>query len=152
MSQASRRINGERFSCLLLLMAMLAQGGIAKAAVWSSTDRWAHWQNAGYDLWNNVWGSGFGPQTIWANSGTNWGVWSQQPSTSGVKSYPNASKNINKMITSYTGTGSWNFSVPGSSNFNVSYDIWVPSEVMIWVYKAGNVGPIGSLQQSNVSI
>jgi hypothetical protein len=27
-------------------------------AVWSSTDRWGTWNNGGYTLYNNIWGSG----------------------------------------------------------------------------------------------
>src|SRR5262249_44425995 len=56
----------------------------AQAAVWSSTDKWATWSNGGYTVRNDVWGSGAGPQTIWANSFSNWGVWANHPNTGGV--------------------------------------------------------------------
>src|SRR5262247_3884816 len=78
---------------LVVLTAMPAQ-----AAVWFSTDRWGTWSSGGYTLFNNVWGSGFGPQTIWANSPTNWGVWANHPNTGGVKSYPNATRWIGKRV------------------------------------------------------
>lgn len=126
---------------------------LVQAAVWSSSDKWATWSNSGYTLYNDVTGSGAGPQTIWANSGTNWGVWTQQPNGGGVKSYPNSAKTINKPIASYNGSGSWNYSVPqGTTYWDCAFDIWVPTEVMIWVGKSNGVGPRGSLQYSNVSI
>ena len=37
------------------------------AAAWSSSDKWATWSNGGYTIRNDVWGSGAGPQSIWAN-------------------------------------------------------------------------------------
>ena len=62
------------------------------AAVWSSCDQWGNTSLDGYTLYNNIWGSGAGAQCIWANSGTNWGVWANHPNTGGIKSYPNAKK------------------------------------------------------------
>src|SRR5690349_8301969 len=47
----------------------------ASAATWSSSDKWASWSNGGYTIRNDVWGSGAGPQSIWANSYSNFGVW-----------------------------------------------------------------------------
>jgi hypothetical protein len=128
------------------------QKGQVKAA-WSACGRWDKWSNNGYTVYNNIWGTSSGWQCIWANSGTNWGINAQLPSGGGVKSYPNSYKYINKRISSYNGTGSWNFSIgPNAGWWNASFDIWVPSEVMVWVANSGGVGPIGSLQQSNVSI
>jgi hypothetical protein len=122
-------------------------------ANWSSSNPWGSWSNGGYTLTNDVWGSGAGPQTIWANSGTNWGITSTQPNGGGVRSYPNSYKVTNKTISNYNGTGSWNFSGPGGTNYwDASFDIWVPTEVMVWVYKTPGIGPIGSLRRSNVSI
>ncbi len=122
----------------------------AVKAAWSSSNKYGSWQNGGYTVYNNVWGSGAGPQNIWANSGTNWGFSTSQPNGGGVRSYPNSYKNTNKLISQYNGTGSWNFSIPSGQNyFDVSFDIWVPTEVMIWVYKTPGVGPIGTLRYSN---
>jgi len=120
---------------------------------WTGCGNFDNWVNNGYTVTNDVWGSGAGPQCIWANSGTNWGVGTQQPSTNGVKSYPNSYKKINKKVSEYNGMGSWDYSVPSGSNFwNAAFDIWVPTEVMVWVGFSSGVGPRGSLQQSNVQI
>ena len=61
------------FACQKEEMATVSENQEVKA-VWSSSDRWGTWSNGGYTLYNNVWGSGYGPQTIWANSYSNWGV------------------------------------------------------------------------------
>src|SRR5204863_3423484 len=68
----------------------------AQAAVWSSTDKFGQWSNGGYTVRNDVWGSGAGPQTIWANSFSNWGVWANHPNTGGVKSYPHSARNVGR--------------------------------------------------------
>ncbi|GAB2648879.1 hypothetical protein GCM10009743_25650 [Kribbella swartbergensis] len=81
---------------LTVLAAGLVAAVPAQAAAWSSSDRWGTWSNGGYTVRNNIWGSGAGPQTIWANSYSNWGVWADHPNTGGVKSYPHAGRNIGK--------------------------------------------------------
>lgn len=127
----------------------------AHAAVWSSTGQWASWSNGGYTLYNDVWGSGAGPQTIWANSYSNWGVWSNQPNTGGIKSYPNVSKWVGKPINSLSWvTSGYNVSVPSSGAFESAYDIWDSNnanEIMLWLNKTGPIGPIGSYV-TNVSV
>ena len=72
--------------------AVALVAGPASAATWSSSDRYASWNNSGYTIYNDVWGGGAGPQTVWANSASNWGVWSNQPNTGGIKSYPNVTQ------------------------------------------------------------
>src|SRR6266700_7295344 len=84
----------------LVLAVVLGSQNTAHAAVWSSTDAYGSWSNGGYTLNNDVWGSGAGPQTIWANSYSNWGVWSNQPNTGGVKSYPHSGKTIGTTLSS----------------------------------------------------
>ncbi|NLG84810.1 MAG: hypothetical protein GX493_09460 [Firmicutes bacterium] len=141
------------FGSVALFLAMLM---VAQAAVWSSSDPWASWSNGGYILYNNVWGSGAGPQTIWANSYSNWGVWADHPDTSGVKSYPNCTKEINKKLSALGScTSSFNVTRPSSGAYCTAYDIWCDNyahEIMLWMNKQGSVGPLGSLQQSNVSV
>lgn len=135
-----------------LLAAVLAfVAGPAQAAVWSSSDRWSTWSGDGYTLYNNVWGSGYGPQTIWANSPSNWGVWANHPDTGGIKSYPNATRYIGKRVSALGATtSSFNVSVPTSGvAFTTAYDIWSSDhahEIMLWMNKYGAVGPLGSLQ------
>jgi hypothetical protein len=73
---------------LLLAVVVGVTSTPAQAAAWGSSDQWATWNNGGYILYNNIWGSGAGPQSIWANSYSNWGVWANHPNTGGIKSYP----------------------------------------------------------------
>jgi hypothetical protein len=132
-------------------LALLLTGTAAHAATWSSTDQWATWSNGGFTLYNDLWGSGHGPQTIWANSYSNWGVWSQQPNTSGVKSYPNVSKSVSGTAVGslHTVSGSFNVTRPGTGSYNTAYDIWLGNnayEIMLWMNKQGSVGPLGSLR------
>ncbi len=133
-------------------LAAVVWASAAYAAVWSSTAAFGSWSNGGYTLNNDVWGGGAGPQTIWANSYSNWGVWSNQPNTGGVKSYPHAGRTINKAIGSLgSASSSFNVTVPGSGAYETAYDIWLGNyayEVMLWMNRTGAVGPLGSLQTS----
>jgi len=135
---------------LVALLAIAIGAPAAYAATWSSSDRYASWSNGGYTLYNDVWGSGAGPQTIWANSYSNWGVWSNQPNTGGVKSYPNSTRNVGRQIGSLGSvTSRFNVSVPGSGAYETAYDIWDTNyayETMLWMNKTGAVGPLGSYQ------
>jgi hypothetical protein len=123
----------------------------ADAAVWSSSDRWGTWSSGGYTLYNNIWGSGTGPQTIWANSATNWGVWANHPNTGGIKAYPNSTRYIGRRVSALGSvSSSFNVTVPTSGvAFTSAYDIWSADhahEIMLWMNKYGPVGPLGSLQ------
>ncbi|WP_030742918.1 GH12 family glycosyl hydrolase domain-containing protein [Streptomyces sp. NRRL F-5135] len=123
----------------------------AQAAVWSSSEQWGNYTTSdGYILYNNIWGSGAGAQTIWANSSSDWGVWANHPNTGGIKSYPNAKKVIGKAINSLSSLRSgYNVTVPAAGAYNSSYDIWDKDykyEVMLWVNYNGAVGPLGSSQ------
>ncbi|TDD10434.1 hypothetical protein E1292_08005 [Nonomuraea deserti] len=135
-------------SVLVALLGVLAQP--AQAAVWSSSDQWGTWTNGGYTLYNNIWGSGAGPQTIWANSYGDWGVWANHPNTGGVKSYPNATKNVNRRLSALRSvTSSFNVTVPSAGAYASAYDIWCDGhtyEIMLWMNKYGPVGPLGSWQ------
>ena len=113
----------------------------AQAAVWSSSAQWGTWSSGGYTLYNNIWGSGAGPQTIWAN----------HPNTGGVKAYPNATRWIGKTVSTLgTTTSAFNVTVPTSGvAFTTAYDIWSSDnahEIMLWMNKYGAVGPLGTLQ------
>ncbi|MGW6013169.1 glycoside hydrolase family 12 protein [Streptomyces sp. NPDC055210] len=127
----------------------------ASAAIWNSCDQWGNTSLNGYTLYNNIWGSGAGSQCIWANSGTNWGVWANHPNTGGIKSYPNSKKVINKTITSLGSlSSSYNVTVPSAGAYNTSYDIWDTDydyEIMLWVNYNGAVGPLGT-SQGNVTL
>ncbi|MFI9337056.1 glycoside hydrolase family 12 protein [Streptomyces althioticus] len=122
----------------------------AHAAVWNSCDQWGNTTLDGYILYNNIWGSGAGSQCVWANSGTNWGVWADHPNTGGIKSYPNSKKVINKPLSSLRSlTSSYRVTVPSTGAYNTSYDIWDTDhdyEIMLWVNHNGTVGPLGTSQ------
>ncbi|PKV97061.1 glycosyl hydrolase family 12 [Amycolatopsis echigonensis] len=135
-----------------LTAVALAAGtaGTAEAAAWSSSDKYASWSNGGYTVRNDVWGSGAGPQTIWANSYSNFGVYSDQPNTGGVKSYPHSAKNVGRKLSALRSvSSSFNVSRPGSGSYESTYDIWAENnayEIMLWMNKQGAVGPIGTKQ------
>jgi hypothetical protein len=141
--------------CAVVAVAVVSAAALTAttseaAAVWSSSDRWATWSNGGYTVRNDVWGSGAGPQTIWANSYRDWGVKSNQPNTGGVKSYPQVAKSVNKKL-SALGSATSNFAVmlPSGGSYEATYDIWANNntyEIMLWMSKAGAVGPIGGKQ------
>ncbi|WP_112237892.1 glycoside hydrolase family 12 protein [Kribbella monticola] len=124
----------------------------ASAATWSSSDKFASWSNGGYTVRNDVWGGGAGPQTIWANSYSNFGVWANHPNTGGVKAYPHSARNIGRSIDSLgTLRSSFNVSPPSGGAYTSAYDIWAGGnayEIMLWMNKQGAVGPIGSFQTS----
>jgi len=123
-------------------------------ANWSSTAQYATWNAGnGYTIENDIWGSGAGPQTVWANTYSNWGVWSNQPNTNGVKSYPNDDYGVNKTFSSLnTVSSSFNVTVPGSGTFESTYDIWCSNyayEIMIWENWRGGAKPIAASYDAN---
>ncbi len=130
--------------------------GVPSDAAWSGTGAWDTWTNNGYTVINDVWGSGAGPQTIWARTGTNWGVIANHPMTSGVKSYPHTGKTINRTVSSLaTLTSTFNVTVPGSGNYESAYDIWANNnayEVMLWMNQNGAVGPIADTYDANGAV
>ena len=99
-------------SVMTAVILLFVGATAAQAATWSSSDCWGTWSNGGYTVRNNVWGGGAGPQTIWANSYSNWGVWANHPNTGGVKAYPHAEQG---------GEPAAQLARSLSSNFNVSY-------------------------------
>ncbi|KAF4410566.1 MULTISPECIES: hypothetical protein [Streptomyces] len=122
----------------------------AQAAAWETSEQWGTWENGGYTLYNNIWGSGAGSQTIWADSFSDWGVRADHPNTGGIKSYPNAKKVVNRRIADIGSLSShYDVTVPSSGAYNTSYDIWdtdYDHEIMLWVNQTGAVGPLGSHQ------
>ncbi|WAL98909.1 glycoside hydrolase family 12 protein [Streptomyces sp. Je 1-369] len=122
----------------------------AQAAVWSTCDQWGNTSLDGYTLYNNIWGSGAGRQCLTADSGTKWSVRADHPNTSGIKSYPNAKKVVGKPVDSLASLkSSYKVTVPSAGDYNTSYDIWDTDydyEIMLWVNRHGNVGPLGTPQ------
>jgi hypothetical protein len=119
-------------------------------AAWSSSDRWGTWQNGGYTVYNNVWGSGYGAQNIWANSYSNWGVWANHPNTGGIKSYPNSTRNVNRTLSSLASVSSpFNITVPSGGAWVAAYDIWDNNhqyETMLWLNYTGNANGGGNVK------
>ena len=81
----------------------------SRAYAFQSSDKWATWTSGSYIVANDVWGSNPGPETIWANSGSNWGVITTQYGP-GIQSYPHVEYNsINSAVNSLgTITSSFN--------------------------------------------
>jgi hypothetical protein len=151
MRSGIRRI---RKSLILVPAVMLLAGlgfAVAQGPVWQSSDTWAARDIGGYRLENNIWGAGPGPQIIWANSASNWGVWANHPATGGDKSYPNVARAINRPLsTLHQVASSFNVSVPNKAAYDTAYDIWDTSmshEVMLWMDEQGAV-PAGSYRET----
>jgi len=118
---------------------------------WIACGNYDHWTSGAYEVYNDVWGGGAGTQCITAWDGSHFTLESTQPATSGVKSYPNSGfVNVAKTISSLsTFTSSFDITVPSNGDWEATYDIWVPSEIMIWMYTVGNVGPIATSWDSD---
>ncbi|WP_283806319.1 IS3 family transposase [Bradyrhizobium sp. DOA1] len=118
----------------------------AKAPIWSSSDQYGNFSLNGYSWNNDVYGQGAGPQTISVHSVNQWSVWSNQPDTGGIKSYPHEAFNVGKPLSAINNlSSSFNQSVPTSGSWNFAYDIWDSSnayEIMLWTNYTGN--PDGS--------
>jgi hypothetical protein len=130
-------------------LALGAFGG-AQATTWSSSAPYASYSSGGYTWYNDVWGGGAGPQTIWVNSVSDWGVWSNQPNTGGIKSYPNITKYLGRNISQinnlkvHTET-----SMPSSGAWEATYDIWDSAhryEIMLWLNYTGTSGGCGNVK------
>src|SRR5262245_41017736 len=97
---------------LMATLAVLPLTGLA--ATWSTTAQYGQYNfSNGYSVNNDIWGSGAGAQTLYVNtsssSAPNFWVYSQQPNTGGIKSYPHMAKTINVSINSLGSlTGSYN--------------------------------------------
>ncbi|GHF70917.1 hypothetical protein FHX82_005526 [Amycolatopsis bartoniae] len=132
-----------------VLASVLLGTATAQAATWSSSDQWAEWSTGGYTVRQDCWASNHGPETIYANSSSNFWVDSTQPATDGVKCYPHSARNVGRTLSSLaTLTSSFNVTLPGSGVYNAAYDIWANSnayEVMIWENRV-TAGPLGSKQ------
>ncbi len=122
---------------------------------WSSSAKFGSWTEGAYYLSNDVWGGGAGTQSIWANSHSNWGIWSQQ-SGGGIKSYAHVGKPINKTIDSFSSIkSSWAVTNPNIGAYDTSYDIWLNNnhfEIMLWTFEVGNIKPIADHYNANGAV
>lgn len=169
------------FATGLILASTLMSADVSQAAstcdhegkIWVNkyflhNNKWGQ-NESGASGWNCLWNNNNASPVSWGTSfswtgnqnsvkaypscvlGWHWGTWSNN---SGLPTRIWDNKNVN--------TG-WNFSVTGNNRLNVSYDLWFhtmsnptwqnnPSdEIMVWLYKVGNVSPAGSYQH-DVSI
>ena len=131
-------------------------GGVPSDAAWVASGQYDSWTNNGYTLNNDVWGGGAGSQTIWARTGTNWGVVANHPRTSGVKAYPHTGRTLNRTLSSLSSvTSTFNVTVPSDGDYETAYDIWADNyayEVMIWTNQHGAVGPIAESYDANGAV
>lgn len=128
----------------------------ANAAVWSSTARYGAYSIGAYSWNNDAWSNKAGPQTIWVNSISNWGVTSTQHNTSGVKTYPHEAIYYGVPINSMnTLTSSWSQTAPAAGSWDFAYDIWDSNnshEIMIWTNWAGGAQPIAATYNANGAV
>lgn len=119
-------------------------------AVWSSSAQWGTWTNGGYTLYNNIWGSGAGSQTIWANSYSNWGIWANHPNTSGVKAYPNSTRYVGRTLSSLSSlTSSISVTSPSGGAWTSCFDVWDSgnqNEIMLWMNYTSNSDGSGNIK------
>jgi hypothetical protein len=119
-------------------------------ASWSSSAQYASWANGGYTVYNNIWGSGAGSQSIWANTYSQWGVWANHPNSGGIKSYPNSTKYIGKKISAInTLSTSFNATTPAGGAWESCYDLWDSNnanEIMLWMNYTGTASGSGNVK------
>ncbi|MEY9323220.1 glycoside hydrolase family 12 protein [Sinorhizobium fredii] len=122
----------------------------ARAPIWSSHAPYGSFSRDGYSWNNDVWGPRPGPQTISVSGVNRWSVWSDQPNTPGIKSYPHVAFNIGKPLSSInTLSSSFNQEVPTGGAWDVAYDIWDSSnkhEIMLWTNYTGNSDGSGNVK------
>ena len=137
---------------LALAMAVAAMPLASHAYVWTSCAQYGTYSSGGYEFYCDEWGS-TASECCNLNSVTSWNVVSSVPTGGGVKAYPNTARNnIGKTVSAYSSSSSYNWSAPGGTYWDASFDCWVPTEVMVWEGNSGGVGPSGSKVYSNQSI
>lgn len=122
---------------------LLPQDGWSQ--VLQSCDQWANTSVSGYNIYNNIWGSGAGSQCMTAYSYNDWYV-DANHSGGGIKSYPNSEWQLNVNVDNMGAiTSSFNVSRPGGGAYSSTYDIWYDDyayEIMLWMNYNGSLGPI----------
>lgn len=117
----------------------------APAGAWSSSSATGGKDLDGYFFYNNEYNAVSGSsETIWASSGTSWGVCARQPNPpAGVKSYPEEQKTVNVAINKFADmTDTVSYKLPSKGTWEAADDLWINGtpgkagaiEVMIWPY------------------
>lgn len=131
-------------------LALALVGPAAQAAVWSTSDQYGAYSIGSYSWNNDIWGSGAGPQTTWVNSTSNWGVWSNQPNTGGIKSYPHINYYVGKTVSALgTLSSSVSVSTPSGGAWASTFDIWDSNnahEIMLWLNYTGTSAGCGNVK------
>lgn len=140
---------------LILVPAVMLSTALGFAAaqgpVWQESGKWSTYYSGGYRFANDVWGVRPGPQTIWVNSPSSWGVWADHSAVGSDKSYPNVDRIINRPLSSlHQVTSKFDVSVPNKATYDTAYDVWDPCqthEIMLWMNERGAV-PAGSYRET----
>ena len=116
-----------------------------EAQLLSSCGQWANVTTNGYNVYNNIWGSGAGSQCITVNAYNNWYV-DANHTGGGIKSYPNVEKQLSYNVDNMPAISS-TFAVtrPTGGAYSSTYDIWYNNyayEIMLWMNYTGALGPI----------
>lgn len=136
---------------VLAAIAVAAAANPAFAAIpsspkWQSSARFAQWTNRGLILYNNMWNSSAGPQTIWANSYHDWGVESTQTAgNTAVETYPCVGKPFSNVpVRSFhLIRNGFTESMPADHtglHAETANDVWLNNyniEMMIWTDNVG---------------
>jgi hypothetical protein len=164
-----RRLSGLAIGILALSMlgacstspAITVQAApVPTSAAWRSSAKLGIWTDAGFDVYNNEWNKQqAGPQTIWAYSYQHWGVQSDQPSSTSVKTYPCVQQNFNNprlsSITRLVSTFAQSMPpVAASYDAEAAYDMFLNrynGEVMVWVDNHGQTPTGGVINQAVIS-
>jgi hypothetical protein len=115
--------------------------------------------NGLFQVRNEAWQAGHGPQTIYACSEQSWYVTSNQPNNGGqVETYPDSLYSISgsKTIAQYSSiTSTFGEAYQKQGDWNAAYDLWVNNwgtEVMIWNEWNGGPGYWPSQAKTAVSL
>jgi hypothetical protein len=128
-------------------------------SVWCSCDQWGEKASGSNTYYNDIWGTGPGPQCIWLADSGAWGIASSHPNSSGIKSYPNVSLSPQKTISSINAyASSFDVIVPNGGAYEAAYDLWVKGttsariEIMLWMTFRGGVNPIAKAYDGNGAV
>ena len=136
--------------CMTVVVLAASLAGPAQAATWASSAPYGSATFGAYSFNNDVWGQGAGPQTIWVNSPADWGVWSDQPNTGGIKSYPHINFYVGKALGSLSRlTSTVSATTPAGGAWESAYDIWDTNhayEIMLWLNYTGTSAGCGNVK------
>ena len=138
------------FRNLVVATLVLGAAATSHAAVWSTSAQYGSYTSGAFNYNNNLWGAGHGPQTIWVNSQSDWGVWADHPNTGGIKSYPRISYNVGKNISQLSRlTTSVSATTPSGGAWASTFDIWDVNyqyEIMLWTNYTGTSNGCGNVK------